>query len=269
LAALFLVPVAAQNPFFAFDNGTGRDQKLPLADQAALVQRTGYAGLGYSGALRIPEVLAALDAHGLQLFSIYVGITVENGQATVDPALPQAIKQLTGRGTAIWLYVRGVPRQDDAVAARAVRQVAELAAQSGLRVVLYPHVGFCVERVDDALRIRQLAGRPNIGVSLNLAHLLALGEEPQLDQILARALPHLDLVSINGADHTGRWREGDWSQLIQTLDRGEFDVPAFVRHLRRLGYRGPVGLQAYRVAGDLEENLRRSMGAWRAMNPSR
>ena len=45
------------NPFFVFDNGTGRDQKVPLEEQAELVKRTGYAGLGYTGALRIPEML--------------------------------------------------------------------------------------------------------------------------------------------------------------------------------------------------------------------
>jgi hypothetical protein len=60
------------NPFFAFDNGTGRDQKAPPEDQAELVKRTGYAGLGFSGAQGVQETLKALESRGLRLFSIYV-----------------------------------------------------------------------------------------------------------------------------------------------------------------------------------------------------
>jgi hypothetical protein len=30
-----------------------------------------------------------------------------------------------------------------------------------------------------------------------------------------------------------------------------------------MGYKGPIGLQCYQVSGDMEENLRRSMTAWR------
>jgi hypothetical protein len=29
------------------------------------------------------------------------------------------------------------------------------------------------------------------------------------------------------------------------------------------GYKGPIGLQCYQVPGDIEDNLRRSMAAWR------
>jgi hypothetical protein len=50
--------------------------------------------------------------------------------------------------------------------------------------------------------------------------------------------------------------------LIQTLDRGDYDVYGVLAKLRRLGYDGPVGLQCYQVPGDLRENLKRSIDAW-------
>lgn len=251
------------NPFFAFDNGTGRDQKLPLDQQADLVKKAGYAGIGFSGALRVPEMLQALESRGLKLFSIYVASRIDGDKPSFDPALPEAIRQLKGRDTVIWLTVQGRSADGDSRAAAVVREVADLAAASGLRVVLYPHVGFHVERIEDALRIRKLADRPNIGVTFNLSHFLAIGDEPNLDQRLKEALPYLEMVSINGADHQGEWRRGDWSRLIQTLDRGEFDIRGFLRKLASLGYKGPVGLQCYQVAGDIQENLSRSMAAWR------
>jgi len=76
---------------------------------------------------------------------------------------------------------------------------------------------------------------------------------------LKEALPHTFHGEHHGADH-----EGDWDRLIQTLDRGSFDVRSFVRTLESMGYKGPIGLQCYNIKGDREENLKRSMAAWRS-----
>jgi sugar phosphate isomerase/epimerase len=246
------------NPFFVFDNGTGRDQHVPLADQAELVKRTGYAGLGFSGAEHIPEILQALESRGLKLFSIYVGAILDGDKPTYDPGLPEAIRQLQGHGTVIWLTVRGDAPDADARATSVVREIADMAAASGLQVALYPHIGMFVGTVQDALRVRKNVDRPNVGVTFNLAHFLAAKDEPNLDARLREALPYLSMVSINGADH-----EGGWDRLIQPLDRGEFDVYGLLNKLVTMGYHGPIGLQCYQVPGDREENLTRSMAAWR------
>jgi sugar phosphate isomerase/epimerase len=246
------------NPFFAFDNGTGRDQKVPIEEQAELVKRTGYAGLGYTGALRIPEMLQALESRGLKMFSIYVAVRVDGDKPSYDAGLPEAIRQLKGHGTVIWLTVQGTSPEGEERAVRMVREVADMAAESGLRVVLYPHMGFYVGRIEDALRIRKLADRRNVGISFNLTHFLAVKDEPNLDQRLREAMPYLELVSINGAEH-----EGGWDRLILPLDRGEFDVFGFLKKLVAAGYKGPIGLQCYQVPGDTEDNLKRSMAAWR------
>jgi len=259
--ALALPAAAAQgltNPFFAFDNGTGRDQHVPLARQAELVKRTGYAGLGFTGAKQIPEILNALESRELKLFSIYVGSQLGGDHPGFDPDLPEAVSQLKGHGTVIWLTVQGTAPDAEARAVKIVRDVADLAAASKLRVVLYPHVGLYVGTIQDAVRVTKLAARPNVGVTFNLAHFLAANDEPNLDLRLQEAMPYLEMVSINGADH-----EGDWSRLIQPLDSGEFDVYALVKKVTRMGYKGPFGLQCYQVPGDIEENLKRSMAAWR------
>ena len=255
-----------RNSFFVFDNGTGRDEKIPLAEQAHLVKRTGFDGLGFTGTQHIPEVLKEMDARGLKLFSIYVAAHVDGETPSFDAGLPEAIAQLKGRDTVIWLTVQGkAPADGDRRASEIVRKIADMAAASSLRVVLYPHVGFYVDRLEVALRVRQLADRPNIGVTFNLAHFLAAGDERNLDQRLKEAAPYLQMVSINGADHAGDWQHGDWSTLIQTLDKGQFDVRGLLMKLHNLGYAGPIGLQCYRVPGDREENLKRSMTEWRKL----
>jgi sugar phosphate isomerase/epimerase len=66
------------------------------------------------------------------------------------------------------------------------------------------------------------------------------------------------MVTINGAtDRPG------WSNYIKTLDEGDYDVGGVLRTLRAVGYQGPVGLQCYNLKGALEENLEKSMKAWK------
>jgi sugar phosphate isomerase/epimerase len=253
------------NPFFAFDNGTGRDQKVPLEEQAEMLKRAGYAGMGYTGTQHIPEMLQALESRGLKMFSTYVQGNVDDNQPRLDPGLAEAVKQLKGHGTAIWLYIRGHSPEGEARAVAIVREAADLAAGAGLRVVLYPHWTFYVDRVEEAVRIRKLAGRDNVGVAFNLPHFLAARDEANLDRRLKEAMPFLELASINGADHPPAtpFNDRDWDKLIQPLDRGEIDVCGVVKKMVAMGYKGPIGLQCYRVPGDMEENLRRSIAAWR------
>jgi sugar phosphate isomerase/epimerase len=271
LALLSWVPVTAEpadqdgfpHAFFAFDNGTGRDEVAP-EDQARMLKDLGYDGIGYTGAKGIPEMLAALDTHGLKLFSIYVSAFIGDDGPSFDPNLPAAIEQLKGRETVIWLTVYGAAENGDEQAVKIVREIGDLARKANLRVALYPHVGFHVARVEDALRIVKQVDLPNVGASFNLCHWLSAGDAANMKLRLEQSLPHLFLVSINGADH-----EGGWDRLIQTLDRGEFDVYGFVRMLDEQGYAGPIGLQCYNVPGDRRENLSRSMAAWRVFSERR
>lgn len=248
-------------PFFAFDNGLGRGTTTPDA-QVGLLKQLGYDGISYNGTRNLPARLAACDKHGLKLFAIYVGATLKPGGPVYENGLREAIEQLKGRDTVIWLTLRGSVRDNDAQAVTAVRQVADWARGSKLRVALYPHTGFHVARLADAVRVADKVNRDNVGVTFNLCHYLKTDGDQGIDGALRKALPRLFLVSINGADR-GDTRKMGWNRLIQTLDRGSFDVKSVLTTLRRLGYAGPVGLQCYAVRGDPHRNLTGSMRAWR------
>lgn len=253
--------------FFAFDNGTGRGRLSPDA-QAEMLKELGYAGVGYTGAGGIPEMLAALDKHGLKMHSIYVRAKVGPDGPSYDPNLEEGIKALKGRQTIVWLFITGKAPDADQQAVKVVREIADLAAQSGLRVALYHHVGFHVARVEDALRVVEKVNRENVGVSFNLCHWLKLDDEKNMQPLITAAIPRLFLVSINGAD-SGDTNKMGWDRLIQTLDRGSFDVGKFLDAMKGAGYSGPVGLQCYAVKGDVRENLGRSMSAWRKYSGKR
>jgi sugar phosphate isomerase/epimerase len=252
-----LLASAADAPLYVFDNGVGRGE-LPVEAQVELARRSGYAGIFYSGTQQIPELLAAHRERGMRVLGIYTGMNIADPEPGFDPGLPEAIRHLRGTGALITFTVNGKAADGDGRAIPVIRQVADLAAEAGLEVALYPHHGFHVARIEDALRVREKTGRPNVGIVFNLCHWLRSGDAANLEARLREALPYTRMLSINGADP-----EGGWDRLIQPLDRGTYDVCAFLRKWWALGYRGPVGLQCYNVPGGREENLRRSMKAWR------
>ncbi|MGO9241986.1 MAG: sugar phosphate isomerase/epimerase family protein [Bryobacteraceae bacterium] len=258
LIAAAALAQASDAPLYVFDDWAGAGA-LSIAQRVALAQKTGYAGIFYSTTKNIPELLAAHKATGLRLLGVYTGMNLSDAKPGYDPGLPAAIQQLKGTAALIAFTVNGEAPNGDDVAVPIIQEVARMAAQSGLQVALYPHYGLYVARVEDALRVCQKVGRPNVGIVFNLCHWLRSGDEANMMVRLGQALPHILMVSINGADH-----EGGWDRLIQPLDRGSFDARGFVRALLGLGYKGPVGLQCYNVSGDAEANLGRSMTAWRS-----
>jgi sugar phosphate isomerase/epimerase len=52
-------------------------------------------------------------------------------------------------------------------------------------------------------------------------------------------------------------------QYILRLDQGDFDIAAWIKKLQAAGYQGPVGLQCYNIKGDVTENLKADIAAWR------
>ncbi len=244
---------AIANPFFAFDNGLGK--KSPV-EQAALLKELGYDGIGYTGAGNFAARKKAFDEQGLKIFNLYVQSFVDNPNA-YEAGLKEALPLLKGSGVDLWLTLQG-KAPDDTAAVRVVREIADLAAASGVRVALYPHSGFFVQTAEEALRIVKQVDRPNVGLTINLCHELMAGHADRMDAIVKACAPHLFYVSINGADRKGTWRE-----LIRPLDEGNFDVPAFLKSLDAAGYKGPVGLQCYQVPGAPEEHLKRSINQWK------
>ena len=256
---------AAEYPFFAMDTGLRDGVMRTPAQQAHLLKELGYAGIGWSPA-QVPEMQAALDAEGLKMFNVYVGVEISRTNHVAPAHIVKLIDQLKGRDTALWLtvtskaFAKPCDESGDADAVGMLRDIADKTQQAGLKVSLYPHTGFWMERVQDAVRLAKKVERPNLGVTFNLCHCVKVGDESRIKELLEQAKPYLSFVTINGADH-----EGDWSRLIQPLGQGSFDVAALLKTLKAIDYRGPVGLQHYGIKGDAHEMLGKSMAGWRAL----
>ena len=253
-------------PFYAFESGCNRDGASYEA-QAKLLKELGYDGIGFTGTQHIPEMLKALDAEGLKMHMTYVNACVDAGKPPYDPGLKTCLEQLKGRDTLISLFVTGGKASADTSDDRAVailREISDLAEPNGIRIALYPHVGCYVARVQDAIRLVKKVDRKNIGLGFNLCHFLKLDDGKQLEARLQEAIPYLFTVSINGADD-GDTNQMEWNRLIQTLDRGSFDVARVLKTLKQSDYKGAVGLQCYSVPGSAREVLSHSMAGWQKL----
>jgi sugar phosphate isomerase/epimerase len=256
------------NPFFAMDTGTRDAAHATIESQVKLIKDLGFAGFGpsWSNASEVCEMLACLDRYGLKMYAIYIGINIDAGKAAVTPQLKEAIEVLRGRETMLWLHVQSAKYKPsstdgDSAGVEALGELANLAQAAGLRIALYPHAGCWVERVDDGVRLAQKVGQKNLGVTFNLCHWLKV-DGKDLESTLRQAMPCLLVATINGADQGGK----DWSQLIQPLDRGSYDVGRVLSCLLKLGFKGPIGLQHYGIGGSAEENLKHSMEGWRKLS---
>ena len=251
------------NPFFAMCTGTRDAAHSTFAAQADMLKELGYQGTDQMGTAGIPELLTELDKRGLRFFAVYTEVKIDPGGPQWEAGLEKTIEALKGRDAVLWLPVtskRFGPSspEGDEDAVKVIRHVADMGAKSGLRVALYPHTGHWLERVEDAVRIAQKVNRPDVGVTFNLCHWLKVDGQ-DLQARLELAKPHLFMVTVSGADVGGT----DWTTLIQTLDRGTFDVCGLLGLLNEMNYTGPIGLQGYGIGGDVSANLRRSMDAWR------
>lgn len=249
------IEAGLSNPFFVFDNGL-RGVEQP----EKVLKEVGYDGMGASG-LRVSPLVKRYQEAGLKVFSTYIGCQFDK-TPPYDPYLKETVKELKGTDVVLWLTVRGGPRgRHDEKAVAVVREIAELAAASDLRVALYPHTGFYVATTADALRVVKKVDRKNVGATINLCHELMTDQGPKLDATIKEAMPHLFLVSINGADV--KQPGYSWDRLIQPLGQGDFDVCDLLEKLKTAGYCGPIGQQCYAVKGDPMANLKQSIKAWR------
>ncbi|MEQ9439148.1 MAG: sugar phosphate isomerase/epimerase family protein [Cyclobacteriaceae bacterium] len=268
-------PRTLDNPFFVFNNGVKDSTYDTVEEQLQLLLDNGYDGMEKEGLDDFDPVAQALKEHHLQLYTIYVNIDLDHPEQPYDPRLVEVFEQIAGTSVMPWFFVtsqRYPPSsaEYDTLAVPILQELADLAQQYNLRVMLYPHRFYWIERVEDAIRVARKVNRPNLGMTFNLCHYLAnryTKEQDPLEEFpaLAReAYPHLFAISLNGADPTPANPDNVWESFIQPLGEGTFDTYAFLKTFLDLGFRGPVGLQCYGIDQDKAVHLKKSSQAWQA-----
>ena len=253
----------APNPFFAFKNSMDTDGPSGIAEQVRILKDIGFDGFDNRNLEDLKEYLEALDKAGLTLFTSYFTVRIDPGEEPYSPDLPAALELLKNRGTILWCNThskRFKPSDTagDDFAVPLFRALADKAAPYGVRVAPYPHINMWVESPEDTARLAEKVDRPNFGTSFNLFHWKALGQKARpLEEVVRTCGPRLMVLSLNGPH--GPHNIGPLE--MDGLDEYQQVLGAF----RGAGFRGPVGLQCYRVPGDPREHLAQSMAVWKEL----
>ena len=260
------VAQTAQAPkFYGFCMQTHDAKKRSIPGQAEMLRELGFDGAGYPLWLdeNLDKNLQTLDEAGLKLYLLHTSINVGPNAKPYDPRLPEAIRKLKGRPVTISVLLRGLPPGDprgEEPAAKILRRLGDLAAESGLRISIYHHTGDWTASLIYTLRVVKQTNHPQVGANFNLCHWLMIDGDKDYRPVLRENAVKIFAVTINGAKLGSKtWTNG----LIQPLDRGDFDNRQLLTVLREIGYRGPIGLMCYGIPGDAREHLQRSIKTWK------
>jgi len=159
-----------------------------------------------------------------------------------------------GQGIVIWVHDRGRVEID----------------ANGLPVAMSGAMRVITQRKQNEARLERIANSVQEKIALlpPTAKLVpvAFAREPRPADVRAKDIARVftAIETINGADEFDE--QSGWGRYIQPLDRGSFNMSAFLQTLRQLNYAGPVGLQCYGLTGDARDHLSRSIAAWRKLN---
>ena len=275
---ILILPAAAQqtldNPFFVFNNGVKDKQYNTVEKQMELLTNNDYDGMEKNGLDNFGEVYQALKRNNLNLYTIYINVNLDDPNQPYDPRLEEVFQMIEGSGAMPWMYVTSdkypsSSSEYDTLAVPMLQQIADLAEQYDVRVMLYPHMYFWIESVEDAMRVAEKVNRSNLGMTFNLCHYLAhknqAGIDPwaEFDSLAQQAMPYLFAISMNGADAHDADGKNIWNSFIQPLGEGNFDTYRFLKAFKEKGFDGPVGLQCYNIDEDKASHLRQSMRTWK------
>ncbi|MGI5325374.1 TIM barrel protein [Actinomadura nitritigenes] len=121
-------------------------------------------------------------------------------------------------------------------------RIAALAAESGVRAVLHPHVGTMVERSDEVRRVLDGSGIP---LCLDTGHLLIGGVDPgELAARVPERIAHVHLKDVDAGlardVQAGRiaYTDAVRKDIYRPLGGGDIDIAGIVRSLEGAGYGG-------------------------------
>lgn len=251
-------PTGWRNAFFLMDTWFWQEEKLSILDQAALMKKLDYGGLALSWGQKHKERLTALQRHDLKTPGCYI---VSDVSAGFSSALQDCVEFLRGTDAYVWLALtsKHLKKSDpsaDAAAAVILGQLADACKEAKLPgVALYPHVGFWMEKVSDAVRIADVVGRKEVGVQFNQYHWMTADKGHDLKGTLEAAKKHLKGVTINGSDSA--------KPSILPLSEGDYETQKILAALAELKYEGPISHQGYSIKGNLADRLAAAMDRWK------
>ena len=142
-----------------------------------------------------------------------------------------------------------------------LNKLLAIAERRDIQLLLYPHLRSWLERIEDAVRLCEKVGHPNLGMVFTAFHWYAV-DGKDLEPKLTSAAPYLCAAALSGHRRTPYARQ---PVTVEPIDSGELDQFYVVSILKKIGFDGPVGIQGFSVGGDVYDRLERSIKTFREL----
>lgn len=193
------------NPVFVFNNSMNKEDVDPmtLEEQATLVKQLGFDGMEYKKADGLLEAIKVFRENGLKIYTDYMRIDIDQDEP-FSTKWKDVIPKLKGANIILWAHIHSEkydPSDEsaDKLVVPVLQELADLAKPYGVRIAIYPHVGFLAQKVEDSYRLANKTDRDNVGSVFNLCHFLKTDDAENLTSVIDLIYPKLFAVSKVGS----------------------------------------------------------------------
>ena len=232
-------------------------------------------GFGYSGITfpianendikELDEYISSANLiEEFKVYSVFFRYNFENSEAFKE-SWKQVIDKIEGEKIDLWfVFGRNKSNVNEQFIESKLREVVSYATAKGVTVVLYPHSNCYFDHAEQALPIVKKISSPNLKLAVHSCHEMRAGNGDRLHEVVLNVKDYLGAVTIAGADkvvNTSTPRTIDQS-TIQPLEDGEFDFESFLRALKKIDYKGPVGFINFKIEKEPSDYLPKSLKVW-------
>ncbi|TVZ14904.1 TIM barrel protein [Maribacter sp. MAR_2009_72] len=169
------------------------------------------------------------------------------------------------KNASLWVIILE-PNATDQKVITLLKEMTSEAEKLGKDIVLYPHDNTFIEAAEESLTYIEALNTNNLYTTLHLCHEMRAGNGNRLLDVAIKTAPYVKFASISGTDVTMRENEkADWSDAIQPLDKGDFEVEKFVSVLQKIGFKGKTVLHTFGIEEEPTDHLSLSMQKWKDM----
>lgn len=244
---------------------------LPIPERVQLFTELGYKGVVF--AVRTDGDLEKLEAYRrtdavrtgkLTIPIVYIPFEFGRDDVAATPIWEKILA--TSPGTSIWLIITN--RNGKATEAKTKELIHRMSAatrKGGVELVLYPHDNTFIESIEEALPYLEEVNEPNVFLTMHLCHEIRAGNGNRLIDVAVKAAPYLKYASISGTNISVNDNSPDWSDAIQPLDQGDFELEKFVSVLQKIKFSGKTVLHTFGIEDQPADHLSRSMKKWKEL----
>jgi sugar phosphate isomerase/epimerase len=127
------------------------------------------------------------------------------------------------------------------------REMADRLADVDIKFGFETHPVYIHDTLESTLRLVREIDRPSIGVNLDYGNMVGFDEHPSLETAVESVKDHLHYVHLKNSAPL----RGAPGRLATSLAEGEINNRQFIRLLTKIGYSGPICIEAPR-GGDRE-----------------